>query len=75
MYKVRSNMGPPRWFTGERIHLPIQETQVQSLDREDPAGEGKGNSLEYSCLGNVMNRGASWAIVCGVAKSQTRLSD
>ena len=37
--------------------------------------EGKGNLPQYSCLGNPMDRGASWATVCGVTKSQTRLSD
>ena len=31
--------------------------------------EGNGNPLQYSCLGNPMNRGAWWAIVHGVAKS------
>ena len=30
--------------------------------------EGKGNSLQYSCLGNPMHRGAWWATVHGVAK-------
>ena len=38
-------------------------------------GEGNGNSLQYSCLENPMDRGAWWATVHGVAKSQTRLSD
>ena len=37
-------------------------------------GEGSGNPLQYSCLGNSRDRGASWAIVHGVAKSLTRLS-
>ena len=37
-------------------------------------GEGNGNSLEYSCLDNPMDRGAWQATVHGVAKSQTRLS-
>ena len=32
---------------------------------------GNGNPLKYSCLGNPMNRGAWWATVHGVAKSQT----
>ena len=31
-------------------------------------GEGNGNPLQYSCLGNPINRGAWWAIVHGVAK-------
>ena len=34
-------------------------------------GEGSGYSLQYSCLGNPMNRGAWWATVHGVAKGQT----
>ena len=31
-------------------------------------GEGNGNPLWYSCLGNPMDRGAWWAKVHGVAK-------
>ena len=31
---------------------------------------GHGNSLQYSCLENPMDRGAWWATVHGVAKSQ-----
>ena len=38
-------------------------------------GEGNGNPLQYSCLENPMDRGAWWATVYGVTKSQTRLSD
>ena len=34
-------------------------------------GVGNGNSLQYSCLRNFMDRGARWATVHGVAKSQT----
>ena len=37
-------------------------------------GEENGNPLQYSCLGNPMDRGAWWAKVHGVAKSQARLS-
>ena len=37
-------------------------------------GEGNGTPLQYSCLENPMNGGAWWAVVHGVAKSQTRLS-
>ena len=36
-------------------------------------GEGNGTPLQYSCLENPMDRGAWWAAVHGVAKSQTRL--
>ena len=38
-------------------------------------GEGNGNSLKYSYLGNPMDTGAWWPTVHGVAKSRTRLSD
>ena len=34
-------------------------------------GEGNGNPLQYPCLENLMDRGASWAVVHGVAKSRT----
>ena len=34
-------------------------------------GEGNGNSLQYSCLENSMDRGAWWARVHGVAKNRT----
>ena len=36
-------------------------------------GVGHGNPLWYSCLEKPMDRGAWWATVHGVAKSQTRL--
>ena len=32
-------------------------------------GEGKGNPLQYACLGNPMDRGAWWATVHGVTES------
>ena len=34
-------------------------------------GKGNGNPLQYSCLGNPMNRGAWWAMVHGVTESDT----
>ena len=40
-----------------------------------PRGEGNGTPLQYCCPENPMDRGAWWAAVHGVAKSQTRLSD
>ena len=41
---------------------------------ERSPGKGNGRPL-HSCLGNPLNRGAWWATVHGVAKSQTRLSN
>ena len=38
-------------------------------------GEDNGTRLQCSCLENPMDRGAWWAVVHGVDKSQTGLSD
>ena len=38
-------------------------------------GAGNGNPLQSSCLENLMDGGAWWATVHGVAKSRTLLSD
>ena len=37
------------------------------------SGGGHGNPLQYSCLGNPMDREAWWATVHRVAKNQTPL--
>ena len=42
----------------------IQETQVLLIPGSGRSpGEGNGNPLQYSCLGNSMDRGAWWATV------------
>ena len=38
-------------------------------------GEGNGNPLQYSCLGNSMDRAAWKAIVHGVAKESDMTSE
>ena len=38
-----------------------------------PPGGGHGNPLQHSCLENPTDRGAWWAVVPGVTKSQARL--
>ena len=38
-------------------------------------GEGNDNPLQYSCLENPMDRGAWQAVIYGITKSQTPLSD
>ena len=42
-------------------------------DPERAPGEGNGNPLQYSCLGNPMDRGAWWATVYGVSKKKKKL--
>ena len=55
-------------------NLPeIWEIWVLSLGCEDPLEKGM-VTLQYSCLENSMNRGAWWATVLGVTKSQTQLT-
>ena len=60
------------------------DSKESACNAEDPdsipgsgrsPGEGNGNPLQYFCLENPIDRGAWWATVHGVAKSQTRLSD
>ena len=50
-----------------------QETRVRSLGREDPLEMGNGNTLQYSCLENPMDRGAWW-LQAIESQSQARLS-
>ena len=45
------------------------------LGSERSPGGGNDNPLQYSCLGNPMDRGAWWATVHGVTKSQTQLNE
>ena len=49
----------------------MKETQVRSLDSEDPLEEGNGNPFQYSCLKNSMDKGAWWVTVLGVAEIDT----
>ena len=46
----------------------MQETGVQSLGWEDPLEKEIGHPLQYSCLGNSMDRGAKQVTVHGVAR-------
>ena len=45
-----------------------------SLGSGGSLGGGSGNPLQFACVGNPMDRGARWATVRGVSKSQTWLS-
>ena len=52
--------------------LTMWDTLVQSLDWEDLLEK---EMAQYSCLEKSMNRGACWAMVHGVTKSRTQLSN
>ena len=57
-------------------NLPVNAGETGSIPGSGKSpGEGNGYSHWYSCLGNLMDRGAWWVTVHGVAKSQTQLND
>ena len=53
---------------------PVSAGDVDSIPGlgRSPGG-GNGNPLQYSCLDNLMDRGAWWATVHGVAKSWMKI--
>ena len=53
----------------------MRETWLRSLDWEDLLEEGMAIHSSILGLENTMDRGAWWAAVHGVTKSQTRLSN
>ena len=60
----------------KQIQDPWGAATLKHLRANDlQKGEGDGTPLQYSCLENPMDRGASQAAVHGVTKSRTRLSD
>ena len=53
----------------------MQKMWFWSLDLEIPLEkEMASHPLQYFCQENLMDRGAWWTMVCGAAKSWTRLS-
>ena len=64
----------PWWLRGKES--TCQEGDVGSIPglRRSPR-DGNGILLQYSCLGNPMDRRPWWVTVHGVAKSQTWLGD
>ena len=67
-------MGFPGGSDGKESTCNVRDLgSVSGLGRSP--GGGHDNPLQYSCLENSMDRGAWQAVVRGVAKSWTRLSD
>ena len=57
----------PFWLRGGEFAYQAGESGLTPGSGRSP-GEGNGNPLQYSCLGNPMDRGAWWATVHGVTK-------
>ena len=54
---------------GEAKNLPVSAGDAGSISKLGrPPGEGNDNPLQYSCVGNPMDRGAWWATVHGIAR-------
>ena len=66
-------MGLPDCPSGKEPACNTEDaSSIPGLGRSP--GEWNGNPFQYSCLGNLMDRGAWQAIVPGVSKSQMWLS-
>ena len=68
-------LGLPKWLRWEKIHLPMQGTQFLSLSREDPLEGEMASHCTILAWKNPMDRGTWQAMVHGIAKSRTQLSD
>ena len=65
-------MGFPGGSKGKESSRHVGDlSSVPGLGRSP--GRGPGNLLQYSCLENLVDRGAWWAIVHKVTKSGTQL--
>ena len=60
-------MGFPGGSVVKNLPVTAGETGAIPWSGRSP-GEGNGNQLQYSCLGNSMDRGAWQATVHGIAK-------
>ena len=58
-------------FEQGALHFCFALGPANDLLPSPEIGEGDGTPLQFSCLENPMDRGAWWAAVHGVAKSQT----
>ena len=58
----------PRWLSGKESACNAGDVGSIPGSGRSPGGGGNGNPLQYSYLGNPMDRGAWRAIVHGVAK-------
>ena len=55
-------------------NLPASAADTSSIPGSGRSpGEENGNTFQYSCLGNPMDKGGWWATVHRIAKSQTLL--
>ena len=73
----------PSWYTGASQVVPgVKNPPANIGDTGDVGatlgsgrfpGKGSSNPLQFSCLESLMDRGAWWATISGVTKSQTQV--
>ena len=73
LYIHTTSLGLSWWLSGKESTYNAGDKGSIPGSGRFPGG-GNGNSLQYSCLGNFIDRGAWWATGQWVAKSQTWLS-
>ena len=67
---IISYIGLAWWLRGKESARSAEDPgSIPGLGRSP--GEGNGNPLQYSCLGNPMDRGAWWATIHWVAERDT----
>ena len=59
--------GLPKWLSGKKFACNAGDTGSIPGSRKSP-GEENRDPFQYSCLRNLMDRGAWWATVHGVIK-------
>ena len=62
MYTTPSLPSSPRGSSGEESICRRHSGDPGSIPGLGRTGEGNGNLLQYACLGNLVDRGAWWAI-------------
>ena len=64
-----------RWFSGKEYSCQCRSCNRRrfNVESERYPEVGNGNPLQYSCQENSMGKGAWWALVHGVTKTQTGL--
>ena len=70
LYTTNLNLGLPSWHSGKESACSTQDTGLIPGSGRFPGG-GNGTPVQYSCLENLMDRGAWQATVHGVTKRQT----
>ena len=75
--KMQSRSEVKIWLREKRRkEFPDYRNQeMRNYKRNVGEGNGNGNPIQCSCLGNSMDRGVCHATVHGVTKSQTQLSN